>query len=285
MVAAQPDRVIGQCKVQAVLRRIDDRLYRFDGKADDVLQQQLFVPQRDLALLDARDIEQILDQPGHVAEAAVHRAADFGNRVGAFAPLEQPQPRDQRHDRVAQLVREHREKAVFLCVGHLQFEPHRSKAVALLCDLAPLIVELKEDVGLGAQDIGLNRLLDEVDRARLIAAEPPRGVAAAGGDEDDRHMARTLAAAHQLGQLEPVHARHLHVEQRQRIVVDQQQFERLFAARCLVALQTIGFEQRFERDKIFRQVVDQQAFDGIVAGVHAAAQSRNWRTIWAKCIA
>ena len=70
---------------------------------------------------------------------------------------------------------------------------------------------------------------------------------------------RALAAAHQLGELEAVHVRHLHVEKRQRDVVHQQQLERFGAGARLEQLHVVAVEQRRQRDEVLLEVVDEQA--------------------------
>ncbi len=116
------------------------------------------------------------------------------------------------------------------------------QSVALGLDLPALAVQVEEDIGLAAQHVRLDRLLDEVDRAGLIAAEPPLGVGAAGGQEDDRDVAAALVAAHQLGQFEAVHAGHLHVQQRQRHVVLEQELQGLLAGPGLQELEAVALQ-------------------------------------------
>ena len=94
-------------------------------------------------------------------------------------------------------------------------------------------------------------------QVRLDEAALPVG--AAGGHEDYRDMARAFVAAHIFGQFEPVHAGHLDVEQGERDIVDQQQFQRFLARTGLQTDQPVALEQRFERQQIFLKVVDQQA--------------------------
>jgi hypothetical protein len=70
--------------------------------------------------------------------------------------------------------------------------------------------------------------------------------------------------ADQLSQLEPVHLRHLHVQQGQRhIVVGQQQFQGLGPRLCLEDFQPVTLQQRFQSDQVFRNVIDEQAFDAV----------------------
>jgi hypothetical protein len=170
----------------------------------------------------------------------------------------------QRHDRIAELVTKHGEEAVLLPVGFLKRFREACEFVPLCDDLPPLTVEIEEDIGLGAQHVGFDRLLDEVYGARFIAAEAPGDVGAACGNEDDRDMTRTLVGAHDFGEFEPVHAGHLDVEQRECIVVDQHEFERLLAATRGVKVEAFALEKRTQRKQIFLKVVDQQEFDGIV---------------------
>ena len=87
-------------------------------------------------------------------------------------------------------------------------------------------------------------------------------IADAGGDEDDRDVPRALAAAHQLGQLEAVHVRHLHVEQGQRDVVHQQQLQRLGAGARASSISTSSpAQQRREREQVLLEIIDEQALD------------------------
>ncbi len=69
-------------------------------------------------------------------------------------------------------------------------------------------------------------------------------------------------AAHGLGQFEPVHFRHLHIEQGQGHVVFQQQLQRLFARGRLQQDQALAAQQHFQRQQVFLQVVDEKEIDG-----------------------
>jgi hypothetical protein len=120
------------------------------------------------------------------------------------------------------------------------------------------VCELEEHVDLGLEDLGVDRLEQEVDRAGLVALEHPGRVARAGGDEDDRDVLGARGAAHQLGELEPVHVGHLDVDQRDRDVVDQQQLERLGAGPGAQRLDAVAAEQGLERDEVLDDVVDDQ---------------------------
>ena len=65
---------------------------------------------------DPRDVEQVVDQPHHVVELAVHRrrACARPSARGRIRRSSRSQPRAQRRERVAQLVGEHRQELVLL---------------------------------------------------------------------------------------------------------------------------------------------------------------------------
>ena len=64
--------------------------------------------------------------------------------------------------------------------------------------------------------------------------------------------------AHQLGQLEPVHLRHLHVDDRERDVVGEEHLERLGARAGPQEHGVVAAQQRLERDEVLLPVVDEQ---------------------------
>ena len=82
-------------------------------------------------------------------------------------------------------------------------------------ELTALAGEVENTLTLLVRICGSSRLVEEVDRAALVAAKHALLIARARGDEDDRHVLRALGAAHELGELEAVHLGHLHVEQRE----------------------------------------------------------------------
>jgi hypothetical protein len=68
----------------------------------------------------------------------------------------------------------------------------------------------------------------------------------------------------------PIHAGHLDVEQRQRDVVRQKQFKRLFAGAGLEAGQTLALEQGLKREQVLFEVIDEQEVDRLFRDHHAA---------------
>ena len=127
--------------------------------------------------------------------------------------------------------------------------------------LPALVVQLDEDVDLAVQDLRVDRLVQEIDGARFVAAERALRIDGRGRDEDDRDGARALGATHQFGEFEAVHAGHLHVDEGERHVVGEQQLERLDAARSGEHPQARTFEQRTHRDEVLLDVVDDEHAD------------------------
>ena len=82
------------------------------------------------------------------------------------------------------------------------------------------MVQVDEDLDLGAQDLGHDRREDVVDRAERIAARRLHLVGVRG-DEDDRRVRRALVLADQRRGLEAVDVGHVDVEQDDRELAPQ----------------------------------------------------------------
>jgi hypothetical protein len=75
-------------------------------------------PQFQLAAAHARHVEQVVHQPHHVRELAVHHVARARRHRRQFAhPAQDLQPRADRRQRIAQLVRERGDEFVLAPVG------------------------------------------------------------------------------------------------------------------------------------------------------------------------
>jgi hypothetical protein len=127
----------------------------------------------------------------------------------------------------------------------------------LLSELLALTVELEEHVGLVLENVRLDRLVDEVDRPRLVALEHALRLARARGDENDRDVAGTLATAHQLGQLQSVHLGHLHVEKGEREVMDEQELECFRSGLRGKRIDVLALQKRGQREQVVLEVIDQ----------------------------
>ncbi|MNY31851.1 hypothetical protein D3C86_1660300 [compost metagenome] len=75
-----------------------------------------------------------------------------------------------------------------------------------------LAIQLDEHVDLAAHRMQVQRLVQDVHGTAFIALERIVHITAGGADENDRDVLGHFRAAHQFGQLEAVHAGHLHVE-------------------------------------------------------------------------
>ena len=104
----------------------------------------------------------------------------------------------------------------------------------------------------------------EVDGAAFVTLEESMLVARAGGDENDGHLAGALAAAHELGELESVHLGHLHIEQGQSDIVNQQQLQRLAPGACREYLEIGSLQQRGQRQQVFLEIIDEQTLHRVL---------------------
>jgi hypothetical protein len=223
-------------------------------------------------LVDACDVEQVLDQAAEMPHIFAHLPAHHRGGLGIGPAFHQVQPRPHCHDGIAQFMGENRQKLILAAICGLQHAGQLLKRITLRPDLLALTIEVEEDARLGAKDIGLDRLLEEVHRPRLIAPEAALLVGAARGQEDDRNIARPLACAHEFGKLEAVHAGHLYVEQGERHIMLEEKLERLLPGSGLEDRHTLVAQQRLERQKIFFQVIDQKAVGQRVLTRHGATR-------------
>src|ERR1700684_3719228 len=70
--------------------------------------------------------------------------------------------------------------------------------VALSSDLVTLLVELKEHTGLAAQNVGLDRLVQEVHSASFVPAESALTIGSSRSEKNDRRPAGALGSPHDL---------------------------------------------------------------------------------------
>ena len=96
-----------------------------------------------------------------------------------------------------------------------------AKQLALPLQLPLLEEKIDEHRDLRSQHIGVERLEDVVDGTHRVALEHIRVFFADRAQKDDRDRARSLARLDDLGHLEAVHARHLHVQKHHREIEGQ----------------------------------------------------------------
>ena len=143
--------------------------------------------QHDLAARDARHVEQVVDQPDHVLELPLDDAARPDDlRILRLALHEHVRGIAQRRQRIAQLVRQHRQELVALdhrllehvlgaraladlglerLVGARQFVVGALQVAVELLELARLL-RLQREVGVGELPVGLGQLLVDAPAAR-----------------------------------------------------------------------------------------------------------------------
>ena len=136
-------------------------------------------------------------------------------------------------------------------------------------DLDRFLPEVDEHGHLRPQDVRVEGLHQIVDGSGSVALEDVLGVLRDRGQEDDRNVPRPLALLDQLGGLEAVHARHLHVEQDRGEFIVQQVAQRLFARLDTDELLAQRLEDRLEREEVLRPIVDQEQLRLLAHGQHS----------------
>ena len=126
------------------------------------------------------------------------------------------------------------------------------------CPLLPLLPEVDEDAHLRADDIGIERLVEEVDGAARIALRDRVARWLVRGQDDDRYALATIELLQQRRGRETIELRHLEVEQDEREVFVLRLRHRLAARAREHEVLTERLEDRFERDEIRRMIVDEQ---------------------------
>jgi hypothetical protein len=226
--------------------------------------------ERHAARADARNVEELLDHLRHAPRAAADALGDaFHFLVRRDLQQDFGAHRD-RVQRVAQVVAEHRRKRLV--------QTQRALQLRELGLHAPLLrIELDEHADLALKDHRVYRLVQEIDRARFVAAESAQRIVRRRGHENNRDVARALGAAHELGKLEAVHAGHAHVHERERDVMHEQELQRFVAGARGEELEAGPREHRFDRGEVLGHVVDDEYLDRFVhhskarAGVASAA--------------
>ena len=113
----------------------DQRTRHVDRAIDGVAQLESPPVQLDLAAREARHIEEIVDQPGHVRDLTLEDLAFAGEGL-RVADFHQLQGGERGRERIAQLVTEHREELILGLVGFLRFGPGRIRPANLFIALA-----------------------------------------------------------------------------------------------------------------------------------------------------
>ena len=111
----------GEIDHQLVRARLDQRPGGFDRGDQAVREVQALLAQLQLAARDARDLQQVVEQPRHVLDLAVDDVLrPLQLRLGRVRRLADPRRVTDRRERVAQLVGEGREELVLAPVRRAQ---------------------------------------------------------------------------------------------------------------------------------------------------------------------
>jgi hypothetical protein len=133
-------------------------------------------------------------------------------------------------------------------------------------DLLGLAVQVDERRHLRTQDLGHERLEQEVDRPDAIPLDNRRLRPVVSGEENDRRVPRPLPVPDEPRRLEPVHPRHLHVEQDDGKVLPQQLLEGLRPRMRFDHPRPQARKEGFQGKQVLRPVVDHQDVRGRDAG-------------------
>ncbi len=116
-----PHRGRGLGNLESMAGLCDHRTARFSGILNRRRQVHRRALQLHLAGRNPRDVEQVVDQPHHLADLPLHDRARAGDRLGVvFRHAHDVESRADRRQRVAELVGERGEEFVLAAIGLLQ---------------------------------------------------------------------------------------------------------------------------------------------------------------------
>ena len=162
-IRMQRGRTRRQLDRQRVALGIDHRARRLHGHVDDRAQRHVALLELELALGDARDVEQVVEQVRHLAHLALDDLAR-PLHLRRLDPLRSKHLRRAAHGckRVAQFVRQRCEKHVFLAVGFAQ----RFEQLPLLGDVPQHAREVQRAaLAVALAEVRIADGVEPVDRA------------------------------------------------------------------------------------------------------------------------
>ena len=104
----------------AVFLDLDRFTAGLQGVGDDVSNVNRFATQRDPAHRQARNVQEVVDQPDEMLDLALHRLPHLGPDLQILRPRLDREGVTDGCERVAQLVREHRQELVLAAVSLAQ---------------------------------------------------------------------------------------------------------------------------------------------------------------------
>jgi hypothetical protein len=113
--------VLAFVKQQRVVARLQQRARLLDCRGDDVVHVERFARERHQPAGDARDVQQVVHQAGHVLHLAANDGAGAAHLLGVEArQRQQVGGRADRCERIAQFVGQHGQEFIFLAVRRQQ---------------------------------------------------------------------------------------------------------------------------------------------------------------------
>jgi hypothetical protein len=215
-VGLERQRLLRQRYVQSVLPFFQVGTHPLQAALQHRGKVERPLAQLDLALRDARDVEQVIDEPYQVVDLPLHNAhqpLDLG--VAAALEPQHLQGGPQRGKRVAQLVTQHGQEYVLAAVGLAQGL------------FRPLQGQLGADAGQGDGEV---EGLGEVVVGAQLKGLDHVGAVAAGGDHDDGQVDQRIDTAEAPEDIQAGHARHHDVQQHQVEAVPAEKLDGLPAA-------------------------------------------------------
>lgn len=142
----------------------------------------------------------------------------FARQLGALRLVNPAHPRTDVPNRCPEIVGGDARELAEGLVAPLELGPRCFQLRDHALQLSLLTPQFEEDTHLAQQNMPDDRLGEEVHSAALVSAKCLARIACSGSHEDDRYPLGTFVEAQDLGGLEAVHLRHLHVQKYDRDV-------------------------------------------------------------------
>lgn len=136
--------------------------------------------------------------------------------------------------------------------------PGRFQLTGQALQHAPIALLVEQGLDLGLENLRVERFEHVVHGATGVTLEHGRFGLFIGGEENDRGQPGALAAAHQSGDFEAVHLRHLYIQQHQVDIVFKQSTQGFHPRVCRQHLPILTGQQCPHADEVFGVIVYHQ---------------------------
>ena len=169
------------------------------------------------------------------------------------------QARDRRIGETHAPALVHHQDALGSVVQHRGIEgPRHLQVVAEVLQGPAVALMLQQGLDLGLENLWVERFEQVVHGATGIALDHGVLRLFVGGEKDDRGQPGTLAATHQAGDFEAIHAGHLYIQQHQVHFMFEQQAQGLDPRGGGHHLPVLALQQSTHAEEVFRIVIDDQ---------------------------